>query len=391
MTEPLTTQTLSPRDVTAWLRVHGWQRVAELREIAEHWQDERSQVLVPLLASSPDFVLRWSEMLEALALRFDTDPAGVILAVTKAGSDVAEFRAKGDIDDSLPLGDAATLIESVRRAVQASANSALQPRSYFGHSIPDAARAHGRNVRMGQTRRGSYIVPVISRLPILRPDDDEDAVLFDQVSYQPFARSAMLRLAQGLGALRDLTHGASRPTRSQITEAVGVGVSAELSEAVANTLEAESIGSLDVNFTWAERMPASSAPDFVQLEGEAAEHLRDVTAILKGDPVVGRQTVVGYVKRLDRGEEDEVGKITLRALDNDKARNIRIELNDADYHIAGEANTERRMVSATGVLHREPGRALRFTQVDDFHLVESLPTLVELDETRADPTVRATD
>jgi hypothetical protein len=30
-----------------------------------------------------------------------------------------------------------------------------------------------------------------------------------------------------------------------------------------------------------------------------------------------------------------------------------------------EANTERRMVSATGILHREPGRALRFTEVTE--------------------------
>ena len=82
------------------------------------------------------------------------------------------------------------------------------------------------------------------------------------------------------------------------------------------------------------------------------------------------------MKRLDRGEDDEVGRITLRALDNDKARNVTMELNDAHYHIAGVANTERRMVSATGVLHREPGRALRFSEVDDFHLLEGLPGLI---------------
>jgi hypothetical protein len=57
---------------------------------------------------------------------------------------------------------------------------------------------------MGQTRRGSYIVPVISRLPILEPEDEDDAVLFEDVTYQPFARTAMLRLAEGLTALREL-------------------------------------------------------------------------------------------------------------------------------------------------------------------------------------------
>ncbi|WP_183591283.1 hypothetical protein [Nocardioides soli] len=368
---------LTPADMTAWLRIQGWEQTGALGDVAQRWRNDSVSVVVPMLTSSPDFTLRWSELLDRLSDGLDTDPAGVLLAVAKSGSDIAEFRATGQIDDSLPLGDAATLIESVRRAMQASANSALQPRSYYGHSLPDAARDHARNVRMGQTRRGSYIVPVISRLPILEPDDADDAVLFDEVAFQPFARTAMLRLAKGLKTLHDLTHGASQPTRSSITEAIGEGVSSELCDAVASTLEAHSIVDLDVTFAWAERLPESTAPAAVTMEDGSAPMIRQVSSVLKGEPIVGRQTFVGYVKRLDRGEEDEVGRITLRALDNDKARNITIDLNDDDYHVAGEANTDRRMVSVTGVLHREPGRALRFTEVSEFHLLEGFPSLFE--------------
>lgn len=372
----LTNHALLPVDVTEWLRMHGWSQTASLGEIAQRWQNDTNGVVVPMYTRSPDFTLRWSEMLNRLASSFDTDSAGVLLAVEKAGSDIAEFRASGQIDDSIPLGDASTLIDSVRRSMQASANSALQPRSYYGHSLPDAARDHARKVRMGQTRRGSYVIPIISRLPILQADDADDAVLFTDVAYQPFARSAMLKLAQGLVVLRDLTHGTTAPTGNRITEAVGAGVSAELCEAVANTLEAESITALDVAFTWAERLPASSAPKSVNLESEAAPLLRRIGSVLKGEPVIGRQTVVGYVKRLDRDEDDEVGRITLRTLDSDRARNITVDLNDTDYHIAGEANTDRRMVAATGILHREPGRALRLTEVVDFHLLEGIPGLL---------------
>lgn len=366
-----------PADVTAWLALHGWSRAASLGDVAQRWQDDRSGVVVPLRTAAPDFALRWAEMLAGLSAALDTDPAGVLLAVSKAGSDIAEFRAAGNIDDSLPLGDASTLIDSVRRLMLASANSALQPRSYYGHSLPEAARDHARSVRMGQTRRGSYVVPVISRVPILEPEDDEDSILFEDVAYQPFARTAMLRLARGLATLREMTHGPNAPSRRAITESIGVGVSSELCEAVANTLEAESISNVDVSFTWAERLPIADAPERVSLEAGAVQVLREVGAILKGEPVVGRQTLVGYVKRLDRGEEDEIGRITLRALDNDKARNIAMDLNDEHYHVAADANTDRRMVSVTGVLRREPGRALRFTEVTDFRFVEELPRLVD--------------
>ncbi|WP_156424670.1 hypothetical protein [Arthrobacter sp. EpRS71] len=378
-TANLGAQTLMPVDVTEWLRFHGWKQTASLGEVAQRWQNHATGVVVPLVTRAPDFSLRWSEMLNRLAESFRTDTAGVLLAVAKAGSDIAEFRASGQIDDSLPLGDASTLIDSVRRSIQASANSALQPRSYYGHSLPDAARDHANGVRMGQTRHGSYVIPVISRLPILQPENADDAVLFTDVAYQPFARSAMLKLSEGLSALRDLTHGATAPKASQITEAVGAGVSSELCEAIANTLEAESISSLNVSITWAERLPTPPTSSTVGLDSEAATLLRHIGSVLRGEPIIGRQTVVGYVKRLDRGEDEELGRITLRTLDLDKARNITIDLNDADYHIAGEANTERRMVAATGMLHREPGRALRFTEVDDFHLVSEIPGLFSHD------------
>jgi hypothetical protein len=230
---------------------------------------------------------------------------------------------------------------------------------------------------MGQTRRGSYIIPVISRLPVLKPDDESDRLLFEDMTYQPFARRAMLKLANGLVALRDLTHGTASPTNNHIYEAVAVGVSSELCEAVADTLETESIADLDIAFSWAERLPVSTAPESVKLNHEAAPMVRRVGDVLKGEPVTGRQTLIGYVKRLDRGEDEEMGRITLRILDNDKVRNVTMDLNDDDYHIAGQANTDRWMVAATGILHRESGRALRFTEVDDFHRIEGLPGLFD--------------
>jgi hypothetical protein len=369
----------SPIDVANWLHLQGWQLTGSLSGVAQRWQSSESAVVIPISSAAPDFTLRWSELFEQLARAFDTDPGGVLLAVTKSGSDIAEFRAAGQVDDSMPLGDAATLIESVRRALQASANSALQPRSYYGHSVPDAAREHATKARMGQTRRGSYVIPIISRLPILRATDEADAVLFEDSVYQPFARTAMMKLADGLKALQGLTHGPAQATRSAMNEAVGAGVSSDLCDAVADTLECASITDLGVTFNWAERLPAASAPRVVSLNADAAWEIRRVGEYLKGDQIVGRQTVVGYVKRLDRGEDDEVGRVIVRAIDGDRARNITMELSDADYHVAGEANTDRRIVSATGILQREPGRALRFTTVDDFRLQESI-SLFRVDE-----------
>jgi hypothetical protein len=361
---------IGPRQVASWLEWQGWALASSLGEVAERWSGADVSVIVPLQPSSPDFHLRWNELLSSLSRHFQLDTGGILLAIKREGSDIAEFCASGAIDDSIPLGDATVVIDSLRRAMQAAANSAIQPRSYFGHSIPDTARGFARNVRMGLTRSGSYVIPVISSLPILREDEPEDARLFDDVFYKPFARSAMLQLAGGIAELRRLTHSEQSPSRSEIAQSVGRGVSAELCDAIAGLLETQSVESLRVAFTWAERLPVNDAPASVMVEEGAVRLIRDVGNYLRGEPVVGLQTVVGYVKRLDRGEDDEVGRVTIRILDSDKARNVILELDDQRYHIAGEANTNRELISATGILHREPGRMLRLSEVASFHLLE---------------------
>jgi len=93
-TQDLSAQSIVPDDVTEWLRTLGWTRDGRLGDIAQSWRRGESQVLVPTLGSSPDFALRWSEMLTRLSRALGTDAAGVLLAVAKAGSDIAEFPSR---------------------------------------------------------------------------------------------------------------------------------------------------------------------------------------------------------------------------------------------------------------------------------------------------------
>ena len=62
--------TTSPADTIEWLRANGWTRVATLGDIAQRWKRSDQCVTVPLLPSSPDFRLRWDEMLDRLRMAY---------------------------------------------------------------------------------------------------------------------------------------------------------------------------------------------------------------------------------------------------------------------------------------------------------------------------------
>lgn len=44
-------ESVAPADVGQWLRAHGWRRVAQLGDIAQRWQGQEAQVVVPMLVS----------------------------------------------------------------------------------------------------------------------------------------------------------------------------------------------------------------------------------------------------------------------------------------------------------------------------------------------------
>lgn len=109
---------------------------------------------------------------------------------------------------------------------------------------------------------------------------------------------------------------------------------------------------------------------------------------LKGSPIVGEQGLIGFISHLDRGEEDEQGRVTLRALLGGSQRSIRLFLSDDQYHTAGEANLNRRTVYVRGNMERTSGRMWEFKDVQEFGIVADLP-IEELERyhpaTRHDP------
>jgi hypothetical protein len=141
--------------------------VSERPDIPALWVRENRELLQPTLRDASDYALRLSQMLQALGNWAERSPDALAEEMVHEGSDVSEWRASGSEgrDFSVPLEDGLTLVQSVRNVFVAAANASIQRRGYFGLSTLKVARQHARVVRMGQTRRGSYVVPIISRVP----------------------------------------------------------------------------------------------------------------------------------------------------------------------------------------------------------------------------------
>jgi len=379
MTDERSTPTYDPlpEDITSWLTSHDWQRISQNPQRPALWTLGNRELLQPTIRDANDYELRLSQMLRSLASWADRSVEAIADEMIHEGSDVTEWRANGlrDRDYSLPLEDGLTLVHSVRNAFVAAANATIQRRGYFGHSTLKAARDHTRAVRMGQTRRGSYVVPIISRVPGVTEQPDEQQGRLDiEVSAQPFERRVMAQLANALQAVHELAVQADHePLPRVLNERIGDGVSHELCAALDSMLAVGSFGGIDVSFSWARR--AASHPNVrrVEFPKEARPIISSMAENLRGSDVIAEQVLSGFVWITKHTAGDSEGSIKVHAQIGTKVRTVTVPLSREQVHEAQAAAAEETPVFIRGQLVREQGRAWHFESVSEFGVAEAAP------------------
>lgn len=366
-----------PSEIRSYLRVSGWAPV-DGGELAELWSlpglaDE--VVLVPLKQGAPDFAKRVHILLADLARVQDQDTRVVHDAIATVYHDVTDLRAAhpSTSDGSIPLEAGYELFISAKRMRVASAAATLRRQGHF-RNFPPRARDQAREVRLGQTRRGSYIVPIISQarspLEVYTPgqsaiDAGVEEVLFD--------RRVTATMSRALGVLEDMATADRDPTPSEVSDSVGEGVSYELCQALAKVVNVNSVNTLDVSFNWSRvAAPPSGTPLQVTFNQDALDTIEKVSTQLKTRTYTRQHVIYGIVTDLSRQPDDEDGRVGVQTLLQRRSRIVWMHLPPEAYHVAVRCHDEGVPVRVQGVLSTPPGGHANMT-VSDFGPDPSLP------------------
>lgn len=350
---------LDPQDIEVYLMARGWEvrrRTAAFSTwLAPESTTERSQLFLPLSREPRDFEERLQEFVARLAAIEGEDRDLLVTNLRYAAADLVRVRLVSPRvgPGEVPIDDGADLIEGARSMILAAACATVQTRPSFGPRMPGQAVDYVDHVRLGQTERGSYVLTIISAVAApeqhsLIPDEEASVDV-------PFERQVTTKLLSALSAAHDaaqrIAH--SEGTYSLFDEAVEAGVSANLCSAVA-TMGARRAGvNLQVTIEWASsRRPKAKTPTSVAFEpallpvmSEAVTHLRQLGPF-------DDEMVQGFVSRLIRGNDDEIGTIVIEGEARDVRRNVHVELPDDQYGIAVDAHRTRRPVRIRGTLFK---------------------------------------
>ncbi|MFD5829384.1 hypothetical protein [Lentzea sp. NPDC060358] len=346
---------LTPLAVQQYLAANDWQLEAQDPDVRQIWRlHDEARVMLPLATDFVDFAQRFRDTLRTLATVYDWDPGRLAERITATRADLFFVRFdQTTIDGTLPFKQAEKTLDGLFKMMKAAATSADDPtHSHRGRRSSTVTDFLDEDIRLGHTKRGSFVFTVVTRLGDPLPDHD------DGTRATPFPRRVMETLATGLHAAKDLS---LNWNPSAVERAAERGLSASLVESLEDLTESDSLRELDLSFDWAASEPRPAVPSSrIVVNRDAIVGLPRVRErLVRREEPPRTETVVGQVRSLTRevsgGDDQEETTIVLSADVRGRTRKIHVALTGQDYEWAIFAHRSKLPFTVTGDLTFERG------------------------------------
>lgn len=351
---------LRPLDIAAYLHARGWTEVDSDGPTAawEHTIDGVAyQVLAPLHQGWRDYGRRVQSVIDTLGEAEGRSQLAVLRDITAVFADIVRLRAvQGPAaDDTIAFLDGLGLTAAGRGVLLAAACAAVQPQKGYAARKPPQATRYLETLRLGQSERGSYVMTILSPVsPALQTEAEDPA----GATPDPYARRVTRTLGVALDTLhRAASRGAATGTLTAFEDAVPLGVSADLCEALGVVRESSRVQAFELSIGWAPSRPVPAGtpsrtvftPDVLEIVHEAGRVLREQSPIddfeLEG-PVIQLNQPANQPQDLTSGTAVVFGRV------HGQSRQVRVALDGPDWHKAVDALQKHRIFRCTGELSR---------------------------------------
>ncbi len=340
---------VSPVALSAYARAEGWVKRDAYGDHSDIYAaDGLPEVILPRTQRLGDYANVVAQLIEIFAQVADVDELSLYRDLVTADRDVIRVRAPESDDGAVAMSDGVDFIRGAGDMLLAAACSFQSPQPLYRARANRDARDYLRQMRLGQTEQGSFVVTLLTPVvpPPMQPTLDPNWT----VDNDSVERRMTKHLAGALEAARQATESAVGGDANAFFEAVTHGVSANLCEALVTLIKP--FPTLDVSFTWARTHPRKRARNVIQFYNDDAPILWEAARAFRNREPKLDERLFGFVHRLKRDEDQTDGIITLRADIDGQSQSVTAVLNQSDYARAIKAHTDRAPVIAVGDLER---------------------------------------
>lgn len=314
---------------------------------------------VPYKKSLGDYAHRLHEVYQQLEAIEKRSIDAIVSDVLLAKSDLIKVRANhpGSRDGTIPLEDGIAFVENARKLLDASASATFSKQSYFPGRRPQVVYDFMRNVRLGQTEKGSYVLNIVSHVsPSLKSEITAVAI------EEPFERRVVTTMATALSRTASAAKSAAatgdfRPFK----DAVKHGVTGNLCEAIVGLGALSSRSNVSFSFLWSPTREApANVPNHVQIEPDYFDVINEAARLFKETFVSEEREIEGYIVNIKDSQSagQRAGRVAIATSVDDQVKKVLIDLAGDDYIKAGVAIGHGNRVKCSGMIEKEGNRLL---------------------------------
>lgn len=299
--------TVSPDAVEAWLRSRGWRVDGEVgpsgRFMCKTIGKSVESVLLATKTNAPRYASAMGLLIEQVADAEVISRENLLRDLTMAAYDVIRIRLVDADEGVVELDNAIKVVRESRAALVAAANAAAAkaPRKNYAGRMHEVVAGYAERVQLGQTERGSFIVPLLCPHSY---DSEERPVL----PTLWFGRRVTRKFASALSAIDEaLGFGGGKEAMDAFASSTARGVSANMCAALGRLVEAG--GRVEVGIRWALAEQEDYVPKPVQLHSSSAALLLKAAGHLAEADPPPSEPVVGFVTKLHQPDRAVVNAV----------------------------------------------------------------------------------
>jgi hypothetical protein len=367
--DPAVLKNISPNQLAAYLQQKGWRQEAYFDQKASIWiienGTEDEEVLLPLNTNFRDYPFRISEILQTLEFIEQRPQADIYNNLIDSLSDIIRIRLTHEDfrDGTVPLNNGFNLVRHARDMMLSAACSTVESKKYFEKKKPSEANDYLKEARFGQTKKGSFILTIISPIKTTNMPNALEI---------PFERRVVEKLFKSLKFIRTIAEDIdiSKTDLHLPENYLESGLSSNLCEALTGIYKSGREQGIDLNLSWSSGI---SAPEDILTSlvfpPEIMPAVSKIGKRLKAD-IVSDYEIVGEVVKLERQNRDLNGQVTLMGKIKGGMRKIKVDLPNEEYRVACQANQDRLSITCRGDLVKE-GRLFSLTNLTSFSLLQT--------------------
>ncbi|MCY3994369.1 MAG: hypothetical protein OXF50_24310 [Caldilineaceae bacterium] len=341
---------VSPVALSAYARSEGWAKAEPYGDYSDVYAaDGLPEIILPRTEHLGDYANVVSTVLGIFARTAGVDELALYRDLVNADRDVIRMRASESDDGTVAMDEGVDFVRGASDVILAAACSFYNPQPLFRAGANREARVYLRQMRLGQTEQGSFVVTLLS--PVVPPPMQ---LTFDlspeELPDDAVERRITRHLASSLSAVRQAIEGTVGGEADAFAEVVEKGVSANLCEALDTMIMPFS--TTDVSFVWARTRPVVRAREVIRFSNDDAPILREAARAFRQRGPRHDESLVGFVNILNRTEDQEEGKIWLKAEIDGQMQSVNAVLEQSEYARAIKAHAEQATVIAEGDLER---------------------------------------